>query len=246
MLEPEMDAFVRRLVPGIENSWKGASTDEIEDLEDQVDQELPRFYRWFLSTMGAGAGPLNRYMEHYFAHTILSGYRIGDFDHGPPLLMVARFYDPVMSMHFYYDLSRPVRDDAFIIRGRPRDGVVMAETLREHLGSLILEVTRIDPAPQRCRGVFSYAGTLKPVLDEVLTNLGFQCPVETGLYHGIYERADMAMSCSVHVKPDFLHLLVFRVGGSDSATIRSVLGSIVTETDIEISRLKWEPPLASG
>jgi len=235
MLEPEMDAFVRRLVPGIEHSWKGASAEDIEDLEDQVDLELPRFYRWFLSTMGADAGPLNHLMEHFFARTILAGYRMGDFDHRSPLLMIARFYDPMMSTHYYYDLSRPVRNDAFVIRGRPRDGVVMAETLREYLGSFILELTRVDPASQRCGGVFRYAGTLKPVLDEILVDLGFQCPLETGLYCGVYERSDMAMTCSVQVKPGTLGLLVFRIGGSNSAAIRSVLGTITTEADIEIS-----------
>ena len=240
-----MDAFVRRLVPGIEHSWKGASTEEIEDLEDHADQDLPRFYHWFLSTMGSDAGPLNRFIEHYFARTILSGYRMGDFDHGPPFLMVGRFDDPMMSTHYYYDLSRRARNDAFIIRGRPRTGVVIAETLREHLGSLVLEVTRIDPAPQRCSGVFGYAGTIKPVLDEILIDLGFQCPLETGLYHGLYERSDMAMTCSVNVRPDNLRLLVFELGGPDSASLRSVLGTIATQTSIEISLLEWTPPLAT-
>ena len=225
MLEPEMDAFVRRLVPGIEHSWKGASAEDIEDLEDQVDLELPRFYRWFLSTMGADAGPLNHLMEHFFARTILAGYRMGDFDHRSPLLMIARFYDPMMSTHYYYDLSRLVRNDAFVIRGRPRDGVVMAETLRDFFGSTLLETMHISTAPQCCTGVFTYSGTLKPVLDEVLFSLGFYCPIETGLYHGIYERHDMAMTCSVSVKPDNLCRLVFYIGGLDSAAIRSVLGA---------------------
>jgi len=246
MLEPEMDAFVRRLAPGIERSWQGASTEDIEELEELAEQDLPHFYRWFLSTMGANAGSLNRVIKPYFARTILSGYHQGDFDHGPPLLMVARFDDPVIPVHYYYDLSRPIRNDAFVVRGRPRDGIVMAETLREDLGSIILFVTRIRPARQRCLGVFRYTGSVKPVLNEVLAGLGFWCPLETGLYHGLYERPDMAITCSVQVKPDNLDLLVFRIGGSNSATIRSVLGSIVTETDIEISRLKWDPPLTGS
>lgn len=244
MLEPEMEAFLLRLVPGLEQAWQGATQEEIAEIAEIAGQELPPFYRWFLARMGRSAGPLRQPLAAYSVRTVLSAYDNGEVDLEPPLLLIARTDDPIMPMELYYDLGRRVRDDAFVVSSVGHELTNDAETLRERLAWTLLIKLRINPSPQRCTGRFKASGgDVAEHLAPVLAGLGFVSSVSTGPYCGVYERSDVALACIVDAEPENRDLLIFDVGGPSAAVLRRLLGEIAAQTDIEVNVTGWDPPL---
>lgn len=244
MLEPEMQAFLLRLVPGLDRIWRGASDEEIAAIEEIAGQELPRFYRWFLSTMGRSAGPLDPPLGAYAARRVLAAYEAGEVDAEPPMLLLARMDDPMAPLEVYYDLGRTTRNDAFVVHAVGEELTDAAETLRERLAWSLLIKLRVNTSPQWCRGVFTApGGSASDELAPALAKLGFVIPVATGRYCGVYERPDAALACRVDAEADNLDTLVFKFGGPDVVTLRSVLGQVAVMTGLEVSINTWNPPL---
>jgi hypothetical protein len=245
MLEPEMEAFLRRLVPGVERQWQGASEEEIAEIEEIAGQELPRFYRWFLSTMGRSTGSLPPFFASFTVQKVLSAYDDGEVSAEPPLLFIARMDDPIMPLEVYYDLNRRARDDAFAMTGAAGDELSHdAETLREWMAWLALTILAINPSPQWCRGrLKARGGSAATNLASVLTDLGFSSPLPTGPYCCLFARSDAAFACKVDAEQDNHDLLIFNLGGPDAGMLRRLLGEISTKTDLEVSVSKWNPPL---
>jgi hypothetical protein len=48
-------AFFLRLVPQLSQQWRGATDDQIAEVEKIAGRPLPRFYRWFSSARAGGA-----------------------------------------------------------------------------------------------------------------------------------------------------------------------------------------------
>lgn len=246
MTESEIEGLLLKLVPGLDKEWRGASDEEIAQIEEIAGQELPGFYRWFLSKMGASAGRLAEPLARFAAQAVIDAYENGEVDPEPPLLFLARLEDPLMPQEMFYDLRVRTRDDALVMTGVVGDGLASTtETLREWVARTIFTKLRVHRCAQQCQGWFKdsegdVAGKLAPLLG----SLGFTCPIATGSFCGIYDRADTAMSCGIRPKPENTDMLVFELGGGDAATLRHLLGMIATQTSIEINIDEWTPPLS--
>lgn len=219
------ETFFRRLVPGIEREWRGADAEDIEDLEIRAAQELPEFYRWFLTTMGGYAGALDAQLAPFYARSVLSLYEEGLAASEPPLLLIARMDDPLIPVDLYYDLSRRNGHDARILRGFSDEGYA-TETLREWLGWVVLIARRINPMPQRCEGTFhdeSGKGAAA-LLASFLPILGFESSLPTGPYCALYERADMALAAKIDIERGSKSLLAFDLGGAGCGLAAALAG----------------------
>jgi hypothetical protein len=245
MLELEMESLLQRLVPGLDKEWVGASEDEIQQIEDIADQELPTFYRWFLSKMGRNAGRLSEPLAAFSARSVIDAYGKGEIDAEPPLLFIACMDDPLMPLNLFYDLGTRIRDDALVVSGVAGDDISNdSETLREWMASTIFTKLRVNTSPQRCSGWFKDRDSrLGEKLIPVLKQLGFTAPISTGPFCLIYESPDAAISCGMDPEPDNLDISSFYLGGTDAGALRRVLGSIAVETSIEININEWNPPL---
>lgn len=247
LAEPEMDALLSRLAPGLDQKCEGASEEEIGELEAMAGEELPGFYRWFLKKLGRDAGPLPDFFEAYSVRTVLTAYADGDVPREPQTLLIARMEDPVMRQELYYDLGQRTREDALVVRGAAGDGEAGAETLREWLAYLTLFARRVRPMPQRCAGILgSSAGNVVDKLTPVMIELGFSSPIATGPYCALHEREDMVLVAKNDPEPENLESLVFRLGGTDAATLRRLLGHLATAGDLEIRAVDWEPNLRNA
>ena len=244
MLEPEMDAFLRRVVPGIEHEWEGATEEEIGIIESMIGQELPRFYRWFLETMGHDAGPLDEILGGYAVDSVLTEYDDGRRSPGLPRLLIGHFDDPIMPLWIYYDLSRPWNDDAYVMSLSGGEWSGEALTLRELIAWSVLLHTRINPAPQRCRGRLAESGgDVYGALTRVLGELGFSLPVACGPYCLAAEHESAALACKVEAEEQYRDLLIFDLGGHDEGQLRRILGEIATRSSVEVTVTEWKPPL---
>lgn len=245
-LEPEVEELLLRIAPDSAPQWQGAAPAEIARIEKIAGRPLPRFYRWFLSTMGRGMGPLAHPDLDFSVDRILSCYASGKAKPQSGLLLIGYDDDEMMSLHYFYDLGRPVRDDATVFRasldcsGRMAE----AETLRELLVSGLFDAFRVSRLPQRCDGTFKDDGfDVFLHLDPVMTNLGFRLPFPMGRFRRIYERADAAMMCMVGPKEEPWKFRAFSFGGSRPKDLKYVLRTIERDTPLEVAVDGWEPPL---
>ncbi|WAS90506.1 SMI1/KNR4 family protein [Nannocystis punicea] len=245
-LEPEMEEFLARLVPGLSPAWSGVTADEVAQVEDLAGRPLPRFYRWFLRRLGRDMGPLRYRSLDFSPAQIVAAYSEGLVERGRRYLLIGRDLGPATPSHAFYDLDQPVRDDAMVVSGEALDDELEPsfETFREMLAWGALLTHGIQRHPQRCVGVLKDRdGDVRARLDPVLHSLGFACPIAAGRWCGVYRgpHADMISKVSPAVEP---RLHVFRIGATDSTTIRRILGEIVSETSLELKIDGWQPELA--
>ena len=71
----KLEALLRRLVPGVDKTWRGAARADIDAIEEHADRELPDVYRWFLETMGESMGALAYPSLDFSARRMLAAYR---------------------------------------------------------------------------------------------------------------------------------------------------------------------------
>ena len=244
-VDAQMEALVGRLPPVADPAWKGATPEQIAEIEQIASGNLPDFYRWFLAKMG---GTLDSPREDFRASTVIATYRQGIVQPDPRYLLIGRNPDPVMPRLFFYDLEERCRDDARLL-SRPEDGPpweAEAETFREHLAWGLVLIHRVMSHPQRCEGSLTNdGGTVFEHLDQLMHRFGFTTPIDTGAFCGVYERDDAAMTCMSAVKDSNLGLQFFRLGGPDAGSIRRILGEIATATPLEVRITGWSPPLPS-
>jgi len=241
-LEPEMEEFLLRLVPGLASRWEGATEDEIHQIEHITGQELPRFYRWFLMRMGHRTG-LDEYASMDFsASKILSSYAEELFAPEPRFLMIGYESDEVMPLHLLYDFDYPARDDARVFRclalGGPSS--VEFETFREMIAWGTLQ-THAQDFPNYCRGLIRGTGESVPSqLYPVMSSLGFKSPIASGPYCALFEGSQAAMVTSGNpTESNTRH--GFHLGGSNKKILRDILGVIVAETSLDIKIRENDP-----
>lgn len=246
-LEPAMEDFLLRVVPGIAEHWQGSTPDEIAQIERIAGRPLPPFYRWFLSRMGQSMGPLTYPRVDFSARRVLASYAENLVAPHPRFLFIGHDSDEMMSLHFFYDLDLPTRSDARVMRRHARGGERhdQFETFRELLAYGALLNGRVGRMTQRCKVMLmGNQPDLFSQLDPVMEGLGFERPVPTGAFCGLYERHDVAMVCSRTPRDKPQPFMVLRLGGSDSGTLRKVLGTIAAESSLRFEVREWDPPIA--
>lgn len=244
-LESEVEQLLLRISPNSASQWVGATAEEIAKIEKIAGKPLPRFYRWFLSTMGRNMGPIAYPSLDLSAGRILASYASGKVGRSPGSLLIGYDDDEMMSLHYFYDLNSPARDDARVFRaslsceGRMEE----SETLRERIVSDELG-RRITRLPQRCDGTFKDDDCdVFAHLDPVMEALGFRQPILTGNFCHIYERSDAAMTCRATPATEPGKFRVYYFGGNSPKHLKQVLNTIARETPLEVETDMWDPPL---
>jgi hypothetical protein len=230
-LEPETEAFVLRHVPGLADAWRGATREEIDELERRIERPLPRFYRWFLSKMGHDMGPLGWGRTDFTIGAVLERAEAGDAN-----LMIGIAAEDIMPLDTLYDLDQPARDDAQVWNA---SGGPEAETFRERLVDAWLDEYRIDLMPSRRMGfVRGPRGDVLARLQPVMKTLGFEEPVPTGPFRGFFERDDAAMSFRSSL--DDGELFIFSLGCADETITRAVLRVVAATPSLTIEMTSLE------
>lgn len=244
-LEPEVEQVLSRIAPEAATQCVGATAEEIARIEKIAGQPLPRFYRWFLRAMGRAMGPLAYPDIDFRASRILTAYADGEVERRPGLLLIGCDDDATMSLHYFYDLSLPARDDARVFRASLscEGRVEESETLRERIMADVFG-RRILSLPQSCDGAFrdddcNVFGCLDPAMEA----LGFRQPILSGRYSRIYERADAIMVCEDTPEEEPDKFRPFYFGGKNPKSLKQVLQSVVRETPLGVKTDMWDPPL---
>ena len=243
-LEPELDSLLQRLVPNITKEWKGATEEEIDQIEQIVKivsgGDLPKFYRWFLMRMGHNMGQLSINNMDFSAPTVISCYNEDkEEDYDTKLLLIAHCSKEFLPLNIYYDFDYPARDDVLVTK-RAREGgddFRQFETFREMLAWRTMLTHCVEKFPQTCEGnLYDDSGNdvfLK--FDPVMASLGFKkLPVQTGPFCGLYERSDAAMVTLdlIDFESNESDGFAFNLGGIDADSLRRILGEIAAETEI--------------
>jgi hypothetical protein len=242
-LEPELEELLLRTVPGLAKKWRGATPDEVEQVERLAGRPLPPFYRWFLGRMGQSMGALTYPRYDFSAQGVLTAYAEEVVLPHPRFLLIAQDSDEMLPLHLFYDLDLPVRGDAAVARLHALGGEVhyRFETLREMLAWSAFFRFRVGGLPQRCKGTLLGEHPIIPRLDPVMSSLGFTKPIATGQFCGLYERLGAAMHCNSTPKEE--GILSFSLGGRDEAMLRRLLGELAMERSLTVKVESWEPAL---
>jgi hypothetical protein len=246
-LEPEMEKFIRRLVPDT-TRLAGATEDEIRRLETLAERTLPPFYVWFLSRMGRNMGPFAYERLDFTVGRIISSYEDGYAVPDDRRLLIGYSTDPMRRLDLLYDFAFPAREDARVVQMEDLDGedYPQFETFREMFAWGQLARRRVIRASQVCEGVFiddenDVLARLNPLMD----SLGMQLPerIQTGSHCALYERADAAMvtRATLDAPP---HVHAFTFGGTDARVLRRILGEVATQTTLRVQVTEWMPPLS--
>ncbi|MCY1059890.1 SMI1/KNR4 family protein [Nannocystis sp. SCPEA4] len=237
-----MERFLLQLVPGIDAGWEGASQEEIAEIEAIAGRPLPNFYRWFLTRMGRDMGALSFVTVDFSAARVIACYREEIEEPDPPYLLIGYESDPVVPMHTWYDLDQPNRDDALVL-SREIDGLLTQigfETFRELLAWKAMLNFRIDMLPVRCEGQFTADGPdVRERIERAVALMGFEQPVSTGPFCGIFDRPDAGMTCRIGPRSSVDNVLFFRLAGADTGVIRRILGVIAKESDLKVEVEAW-------
>ncbi|HEX8705641.1 MAG TPA: SMI1/KNR4 family protein [Myxococcaceae bacterium] len=238
-----MEELLLRTVPGLAQEWKGATPEEIAQLEQIAGRPLPSFYRWFLSRMGQSMGALAYPRHDLSAQGVLTCYAEEIAHPHPRFLLIGCDSDELLPLHLFYDLDLPAREDAGVARRHSMGGELhyQFESLREMLAWSAFFRFRVGGLPQRCKGIFLGKHPILSRLDPLMKSLGFTTPIATGAFCGLYERLDAAMHCNS--TPAEESILSFTIGGSNSGTLRRILGEIATESSVEAKVKEWSPAL---
>lgn len=245
-LEPEMEDFLLRVVPGLAEQWRGSTPEEIGQIEVLAGRPLPPFYRWFLSRMGQSMGPLTYQRLDLSARRVLTSYAEELIVPHSRFLFIGHDSDERMPLHLFYDLDSPERADARVTRRYAEGGerYEQFETFRELLAYGALLNFRIGKLPQVCKALIrGNDPDILSHLDPVMDSLGFTRPVPTGPCCGLYERHDAAMVCNKVPRNRPEAVMVFKLAGNDPGTLRRIMGEISTASSLKIKVSEWTPPL---
>jgi hypothetical protein len=244
-VEPALEGLLLRIVPNLAAGWQGASANEVAALEAIAHRPLPDFYRWFLERMGKSMGPMRYPTVDFSAQGVLEAYAMGSIERDDRYLLIGYERDELTPLHYFYDLDRPARGDALVVRMlTPRDEThEQFETLREMLAWGELWAARVEKAAQSCRGSLrAVSGDPYAALEPILRRLGFDTPIATGAFCGLYERADATLIGS-GAPSDAPGTQSFALGGTDAATLGQLLSAIADDSTVEITLSGWNPPL---
>jgi hypothetical protein len=245
-IEPEMEAFLNQLIPNLDAQLQGATDEQIQRIEEIAGRPLPRFYRWFLKRMGTDMGPLSYPYLDFSASKILDCYAQGLVPRDPRYLLIGYSLDDHLPKHQFYDFGHPARDDARVTEGEDLDDELydLFETFREMIAWGELVRHRLNKFPQKCEGFFSTeGGDVLDQLDPLMVSLGFKSPIPTGPCCALYDEAQAALAMSNNPSDYRPHRRRFSLAGSDTGSLRRLLGEITTGSSLEVEIKRWLPPL---
>lgn len=246
LTELEMEELLLRVVPKLEEQWQGATPDMIERIERLAGRPLPSFYRWFLSRMGKNMGALAYPTLDFSAQRVLACYAQKLVAPSPRFLLIGHESDEMMPLHVFYDFDAPTRQDALVTERHAMGGELhdSFETLREMLAWGALLKFRVNTLPQRCEGILSTdEPDLLSRLEPLMSGLGFTQPIPTGPYCGLYEREDVVLLCTRTPREELIGNQPFTLGGRNAGVLRKLLGSIASESSLEVEVDEWTPAL---
>lgn len=120
--------FVECYVPDFAQQIKGCTSTELEQMEaiarEVSGRPLPRFYLWFLETMGAQMGRLKppRSQIDYSAQAILTAYQSGRVRRVSGYFLVGVIDGPLEEFHLHLNLLRQTENDAPVVKMSGRMG----------------------------------------------------------------------------------------------------------------------------
>ena len=243
--EPEMEAFLLRLVPGLESAWEGASPEEIRLIQGFVGKELPRFYRWFLSKAGGDAGPLPGLWHDLAVKKVIRIYQEEDLGFSPDELFIGQFdrglvpEDDFPPVDLWYQLNTPLMDDARVNLSLSLGQKRFYHTLREYLAWHTLREVVIYRSPHRCEGTFSGEKELSEKLISILKSLGLTRSVAGSPTCAVFEGSDAALAWT-DSSSDNQTVCSFDLGGPSEAKLRQILDGIKANTLIQVNA-RWIP-----
>ncbi len=110
----DLIALLERYAPGCSSQIQGASTAEIDFLEDAFGQPLPDAYRFFALEMGRDGGPLLAHVQSYNPFDNADKYKTTSNDIPPRrFLFIFGDPDPLTRFHYWLDLEAPSEDGDF-------------------------------------------------------------------------------------------------------------------------------------
>ena len=231
----EIEALLRRAYPGIEKTWRGASPEDIEELEDVSGGELPEFYRWFLERMGASMGSFAFPTLDFSARRVIAAYENDGIGWDARYRLVAWQENEQDGTHVFYDLARRVRDDALVVNGHLSGiGHAQFETLAEKL-AWHATVHRVFTSVRRTHGLVVAEPTLDlATIRPAMQSLGFVEPLASGLACGVFEREDAFMAYWQAVERFPAESMTFELGTRDEARARQLLGEVGKRADVQV------------
>lgn len=243
-LEPEFEAWLRRLVPAFEREIEGASAEEIRQLEALAPKPLPAFYRWFLARMGRRLGSLGYPRLDFSIDTVLNCYRSGVFERSPRYLMIAYHDDDLLAQHIAYDFEFASERDARAVSSDGSNTYHSYASFREHFSIHVLRKFVIWRNAHLVRAVLTDEITedVPSLLDPVMQALGFASPFETSQYCRLYQRGAAALICDADIDELGLGCMSITLGAPSEGELRSILGHIRVSAEVEISDEDWNPP----
>ncbi len=240
-------ALAESLVPGCSKTWAGASESQLHEIQFAAGRALPAFYQWFLETMGEDMGTLGHAYLDMRASTVIAAYDDFEYAAGEPHLYIGRHPEPRFPFRQFLDLNAPCRDDAAVLEEAEDGGERTRpfETLREQLAWGLVVRVRLATAPQQFLGAaLDPGGDVAEALWPALESLGWTRLLEdTGRYCGLFERGNEVLLASAKVDPTAHDRMVLQAGSPDATSMRSLLGQIAVEADVQVTAVRWEPPL---
>lgn len=253
---PQVEALLEFLHPGFSRLVEGNTDAEIEALQALVAPEpLPEFYRWFLKRMGRNLGPFVYPRHDFSASTLVALHQEGvlepDPDHEELLIGFDHTYTYVGPVHMVYNFTKRTAFDAQVDSGTVEGsiGSVLSETFVELFCYHKFHAHRIDcfPAYLRCILETDWAHyqpvpdghSLLDELEPALLSMGFESMLSHGIRGGLYNRADIALVTSASQRRETAPLHVVTIGGESEAAIKLVLGEVLAQTGLTMSRPKW-------
>ncbi len=207
----EFITLVERYDPDYSRKLRGASPEEIRDLEGLAGQPLPESYREFLTLLGKDMGGLEIEGVDFHIERILEFYRSGDWP--PPkgyILFAIQEDDP--QMDYYLECTSPGRRDCPVVRF-PSMGEFSREgyfdsldpSLNDFLLSLAFSEKRMEDfelqrlltpstgSRKQDPGLIVNPVELVRVIDERAHRLGFERVASTSVAYRFYDQPDAAL-----------------------------------------------------
>jgi hypothetical protein len=217
--------FIRGYQPGYDQVVRGASPEQIAELEAALGRPVPGAYRDFLATMsqnvGFDPGELTFDIDAVIGLT-------ARFEPIPDRFVPVAADDSVSGFDYWLDLRHPWgRDDALVVRvceGVPlvKEQLPVYESLRDMLFSFAFSDLRMLSLPEQIVLLVSpsHAPRTAPrpdlaTLSAVMQDLGFEALAVTSPEAQLYERGDCA---AVVYRVPFVESFTMRIAARERAT----------------------------
>jgi len=241
----DLIALLERYAPGYSSQIQGASTWDLDNLEEAFGQPLPDVYRDFARKMGENGGPLLAHVSVNDLLDVADIYRIKR-PAAPPrrFLFVFGDPDPLTRFHYWLDLEAPSEEGDFQVVQFPLIQDAWKTKLqqsyvsfREMLYLWAMGNVHLPSFPHRA--LYHQGDRKRTTAEEFAQYLGKMGFVRLPYprYSMLFERDDAAVR--LYRPPDSPHHFEFRVGMHSPDKLKHFLAVIEDNTDVKKSI--WKP-----